>query len=108
MAEAAALYNAPHGDFSTTAAAGDEAGLPPGARGGADAETPAPVPLQASPPGAARAQLHATYIVAQTPAGLVIADQNDRKTGVEGKRVSVRVALVGGRTIKKKKKIHQK
>src|SRR3546814_5978998 len=67
---------APHGDFSTTAAAGDEAGLPPGARGGADAETPAPVPLQAYPLGAARAQLHETYIVAQTTDGIVIVDQH--------------------------------
>jgi DNA mismatch repair protein MutL len=77
LAEAAALYNAPQGDFSgdfSSSPSGDE--LPPGARGGEDAETPAPVPLQAYPLGAARAQLHETYIVAQTADGIVIVDQH--------------------------------
>ncbi|WP_370151762.1 DNA mismatch repair endonuclease MutL [Ferrovibrio sp.] len=76
LAEAAALYNAPQGDFSGDFPAdGDE--LPPGARGSdARDDMPAPVPLQAYPLGAARAQLHETYIVAQTADGIVIVDQH--------------------------------
>lgn len=49
--EAAALYNAPQGDFSVTTAEAGE-GLAPGARNEADGVSP--VPLQAYPLGAAR------------------------------------------------------
>ncbi|HEX6958602.1 MAG TPA: DNA mismatch repair endonuclease MutL [Ferrovibrio sp.] len=75
LAEAAALYNAPQGDFSGGAAdeAGAEAGLAPAARNEGAANT---VPLQSYPLGAARAQLHETYIVAQTAEGIVIVDQH--------------------------------
>lgn len=71
LAEAAALYNAPQGDFSREDAAD---GLAPGARN-EDAGS-APVPLQSYPLGAARGQLHETYIVAQTGDGIVIVDQH--------------------------------
>lgn len=71
--EAAALYNAPQGDFSVTPAEADE-GLAPGARNEGDGVSP--VPLQAYPLGAARAQLHETYIVAQTADGIVVVDQH--------------------------------
>jgi DNA mismatch repair protein MutL len=62
MAEAAAAYQAPLGDFQPHA---------PSAR------LPEPVaPEPDYPLGAARAQLHGTYIVAETPDGLVIVDQH--------------------------------
>ncbi len=62
LAEAGAAYHAPLPDLAR----------PPGARGADPAETPeADYPL-----GAARAQLHATYIVAQTEDGIVIVDQH--------------------------------
>ncbi|WP_341911627.1 DNA mismatch repair endonuclease MutL [Ferrovibrio terrae] len=77
LAEAAALYNAPQGDFSRDATGEIVAtaeGLAPGARN-EDAGA-APVPLQSYPLGAARGQLHETYIVAQTADGIVIVDQH--------------------------------
>jgi DNA mismatch repair protein MutL len=74
LAEAAALYNAPQGDFSNeTGVQGD--GLVPGARN-EDAGVASPIPLQSYPLGAARGQLHETYIVAQTADGIVIVDQH--------------------------------
>jgi len=82
LAEAAALYNAPQGDFSrdfsgdgasTPPTAAEDGSLPPGARGD---DGVSPVPLQSYPLGAARAQLHETYIVAQTTDGIVIVDQH--------------------------------
>jgi DNA mismatch repair protein MutL len=79
LAEAAALYNAPQGDFSgdfsgdlSGDASGD--GLAPAARNEDAAH--APIPLQSYPLGAARGQLHETYIVAQTADGIVIVDQH--------------------------------
>jgi DNA mismatch repair protein MutL len=82
LAEAAALYNAPQGDFSAGDFSRDATGeivataegLAPGARN-EDAGA-APVPLQSYPLGAARGQLHETYIVAQTADGIVIVDQH--------------------------------
>lgn len=79
LAEAAALYNAPQGDFSAgeLAAAMETDGLAPAARNeDAAAAGAAPVPLQSYPLGAARGQLHETYIVAQTADGIVIVDQH--------------------------------
>jgi len=77
MAEAAALYNAPQGDFSGDLSGevfGETDGLAPAARN-EDAGN-SPVPLQSYPLGAARGQLHETYIVAQTADGIVIVDQH--------------------------------
>ncbi|QDO95826.1 DNA mismatch repair endonuclease MutL [Ferrovibrio terrae] len=77
LAEAAALYNAPHGDFSGDMSAETD-GLAPAARNedaGAMANAGA-IPLQSYPLGAARGQLHETYIVAQTADGIVIVDQH--------------------------------
>ena len=65
LAESAATYHAP-------LPALDQA---PSARG--MEETPAP-DLEGYPLGAARAQVHATYIVAQTDDGIVIVDQHGR------------------------------
>ena len=62
LAEAGAAYHAPLPELAR----------PPGARGADAVETDeADYPL-----GAARAQLHATYIVAQTEDGIVIVDQH--------------------------------
>ena len=82
LAEAAALYNAPHGDFSASDLARDaplqsmagDGGLQPGAR--SEDTGLSPVQLQAYPLGAARAQVHETYIVAQTTDGIVVVDQH--------------------------------
>jgi DNA mismatch repair protein MutL len=48
----------------------------PAARSVAEAEAGNATPLTAYPLGAARAQLHATYVIAQTDDGIVIVDQH--------------------------------
>jgi len=65
LAEAAAVYQAPISEAATNDA--------PAGRVEAD---PADVPELAYPLGAARGQLHETYIVAQTDDGIVIVDQH--------------------------------
>ncbi len=64
LSETAAAYQAPLGDLATLSAAVAEIGR---------AE---PSPAQSFPLGVARAQLHETYIVAQTADGIVIVDQH--------------------------------
>jgi DNA mismatch repair protein MutL len=54
----------------------EQAGLAVLDRPSADARAAAPAPAAAHPLGAARAQLHENYIVAQTEDGLVIVDQH--------------------------------
>ena len=68
LAEAAFAYQAPV-DMAPAARADHD----PHARGETDI---APAPLRDYPLGAARGQLHETYIVAQTADGLVIVDQH--------------------------------
>jgi len=77
LAEAAAMYNAPQGDFSGEVP-GEADGLAPAARNEDAGQTAhsGPIPLQNYPLGAARGQLHETYIVAQTADGIVIVDQH--------------------------------
>jgi DNA mismatch repair protein MutL len=67
--ENAAAYQAPQ--TPTTLAGFTEPSAPPGA-----ASETAGEPTALHPLGAARAQVHGTYIVAQTPDGIVIVDQH--------------------------------
>jgi DNA mismatch repair protein MutL len=64
LAETAAAYQAPLGDLATLSAAV------------AELTHPAPQAAQDFPLGVARAQLHETYIVAQTADSIVIVDQH--------------------------------
>jgi DNA mismatch repair protein MutL len=69
LAEAAAAYYAPQPGFAGIAGAAPEANATPSPDGVVEA-------LERYPLGAARAQLHETYIVAQTSSGIVIVDQH--------------------------------
>ncbi len=71
LAEAAAAYHAPLPGLADAPAARPAEGLDPAAPGEAGSEV-----AEAYPLGAARGQLHATYIVAQTGDGIVIVDQH--------------------------------
>ena len=71
LAEAAAAYFAPRRDPAAPALPGHDAPSAPPGSAGAASEPPPDFPL-----GVARAQLHETYIVAQTRDGIVIVDQH--------------------------------
>ena len=73
LAETAARYFAPPG---VDAGALPGLGAPPAAASTAAAAPDAPTALADYPLGAARAQVHGTYIVAQTDDGIVIVDQH--------------------------------
>ena len=74
MAEAAASYHAPLPGLGAAPAA-RPAGAPAAVFGAAGSEA-APADHHGYPLGAARAQLHGTYVVAQTEDGIVIVDQH--------------------------------
>ena len=91
VAEAAETYGAPHQDTPpATAFAGTDA---PTARH--EPESQAHTPLQSYPLGAARAQLHETYIVAQTTDGLIVVDQHAAHERLAYERMKAAIAKGG-------------
>ncbi len=73
LSEQAAAYQAP---FGGTGPAGDVVEFPPDARAGDADPSAADAMSDSYPLGAARAQVHETYVVAQTGDGIVIVDQH--------------------------------
>ena len=88
MAEAAVAYHAPLPGLATAPAKRDQA-APDLER---EAEAP---PLEDYPLGAACAQLHETYIVAQTAEGLVIVDQHAAHERLVYERMKRQIAAQG-------------
>ncbi len=85
IAEAAAGYQAPLQGFADTPSAVVAAAPEPAAQG-----TPERFPL-----GAARAQIHETYIVAQTSDGIVIVDQHAAHERLVYERMKEQIAAGG-------------
>ncbi len=100
LREAAADYHAPLPDFEAAPAARAEATAQSGAeadgeaRGGGAADQA----LLAYPLGAARAQLHGTYVVAQTGDGIVIVDQHAAHERLVHERMKRQLAEGGVKT----------
>jgi DNA mismatch repair protein MutL len=92
LREAAEDYHAPLPEFSAEPGARAEA--PPAA----GEETPAEAYPEAYPLGAARAQLHGTYVVAQTGDGIVIVDQHAAHERLVHERMKRQLAEGGVKT----------
>ncbi len=85
LAEAAAAYHAPlHADHAPAGRV-----VPPGEADGSPAED------AAFPLGAARGQLHETYVVAQTRDGIVIVDQHAAHERLVYERMKAQIAAEG-------------
>ncbi len=85
LAEAAAGYHAPLEGLDAQ----------PSARGETPTEEAGAGPAESHPLGAARAQLHATYVVAQTADGIVIVDQHAAHERLVYERMKRQIAKTG-------------
>jgi DNA mismatch repair protein MutL len=85
LAERAAAYHAPLPDLHT----------PPAGRPAGESDGLADPPADAYPLGVARAQVHATYIVAQTMDGIVIVDQHAAHERLTHERLNAALAKGG-------------
>jgi DNA mismatch repair protein MutL len=87
LAETAALYQAP--------ATGARLDLGPPAARGEVADEPDGATLEGHPLGAARAQLHDAYILAQTSDGLILVDQHAAHERLVYERMKAELAATG-------------